>query len=76
MQIDEARRHDEALRIDLTSTLPRLDSSHPRDQSVFDADVAFVAGVSGAIDDEAVADDEVVGRGGGTHARSPRRLKS
>ena len=59
--VDEARRHDHAVRVDGALGLRRAQKADGGDASVANADVAGVPGRAGAVDDVAVADDEIVG---------------
>ena len=61
--VDEARRDHHAVRVDGALGLRRAEKADGGDAAVANADIARVPGRAGAVNDVAVADDEVV-RGG------------
>ena len=62
MDVDPARGHDRPVGIDLSVRRARL-AAHLGDHAVVDGEVAGEAVGAGAVDDRAVADDEVMGHG-------------
>ena len=66
--VNEARRDDHAVRVNGALGLRRAQKADGGDASVANADVAGVPGRAGAVNDVAVADDEVVRGGGGLGA--------
>src|ERR1700737_1550196 len=60
MHVDKARRDDESLGVDLTLTFARDCATHRYDLVAFDRHVANEPRIAGAIDDTAIAQDQVV----------------
>ena len=65
MHVDEAGRDDQALGVDLALGRPRRHPADGDDAVAADRHVAVEPRIAAAVDDLAVADDEVVGRLGG-----------
>ncbi len=55
--VDEARRHDQAVRIDRARGRAHL--ADLDDATVLDADIGAIARLAGSVDDAAAADDEI-----------------
>lgn len=62
--VNEARRDDHAVRVNGAFGLCRAQEADGCDTAVANADIARVPGRAGAVNDMAVADDEVVVGGG------------
>src|SRR6185369_7028416 len=60
VDVNEARRDDQASGVDRLGGLPARDAADRGDPAIFDADVLSRRGAAAAIDDEAAADHEVV----------------
>ena len=71
--VNESRRDDHAVRVNGARGLCRAQKADGRDASVAYADVAGVPGRAGAINDVAVANDEVIGGGRCVEGREERR---
>jgi hypothetical protein len=62
VRVDEARRDDEAVGIDLACAL-LLDPAHQRDAVADDADIGAVAAQPGAVDHRAAPDHQIKAHG-------------
>ena len=58
MRIDEPRRHNESIRVDLPATTTNV-MTHRDDHVTFYSDVATLRWPSGAVVDDTVSDDEI-----------------
>ena len=61
MHVDEARRDDEAARVDLAARLRARELPDGGDAVAADADVAGKPGIAGAVDDVSAANDQIEG---------------
>src|SRR5262245_1695328 len=74
MHVDEARRDDETTRVDLARCFRICDLAEGRDLAVLYGQVAVEPRIARAVDDLAVADEEV--EGGGAVVRERCRASS
>ena len=62
LRVDEARRHGQAVRVDHACRRCAAEAAHRRDAAVADRDVRGQPGIAGAIEDAAVAKQDVAAR--------------
>ncbi len=72
LDVDEARRHREARCVDGLRRLARQRSADRCNAAVRDSDVLHAAGAAAAVEDAAVADEDVVGHRALLLLRTPR----